>query len=496
MLFSFDKINWSIKRITLLGFALVVLPLALTMLFSAHQVNTLSKQGTEAIFNVAEILDNSRALSRSLARTERFAKQFIILQSPDIYEQYQIQYQALMHRLTSHYAALNDQEFILIAAQMVELLTQIDHQLKELSHSSTALEGIQKLFSQITLLNQQLSEKTDKLIDLQAANVNRSAENIEKTLLHSLVVIPIVLLLAAFFTVLIARPLKQLTRQIDQLKQGQFTHKIRAQGSLEVKDIANALELMRARLQALELQKSSFIRHISHELKTPLAAIREGTELLYDHSVGQLNKDQQEITEIIRESVSRLQQLIEDLLDFNIVLDSTSLQDKELVDIKDEIEQAMTLRKLDIKRKNIDIDTNIVPISLQCNRKQLSVILDNLLSNAIKFSPTNGIINIDVSQTPQHLKISIQDHGPGIGASHREKVFDAFYQAHNTEKGHIKSSGLGLTIVKELLLRLNGEIELISETVAPSFTRFNVYLPLLEVKEIATSSNEQDREIA
>ena len=472
------------------------MPLALTMLFSAHQVNTLSKQGTEAIFNVADILDNSRALSRSLARTERFAKQFIILQSPDVYQQYQTQYQALMNRLTSHYSALDDQEFLLIANQIVELLTKIDQQLTDLSQSSTALERIQKLFNQATLLNQQLSEKADKLIDLQAAYVNRSAENIEKTLLQSLVVIPIVLLLAAFFTVLIARPLKQLTRQIEHLKQGQFTHKIRAQGSLEVKDIANALELMRARLQTLELQKSSFIRHISHELKTPLAAIREGTELLYDHSVGQLNNDQQEITEIIRESVNRLQQLIEDLLDFNIVLDSTSLQDKELVNIKDEIEQAVTLRKLDIKRKNIEIVSSFAPISMQCNRKQLSVILDNLLSNAIKFSPTNGIINVDVSHTHQQLKISIQDHGPGIGKSHRQKVFDAFYQAHSTEKGQIKSSGLGLTIVKELLLRLNGDIELFSQTEAPSFTRFDVYLPLQDITETAKLPTEQEREIA
>ena len=69
-----------------------------------------------------------------------------------------------------------------------------------------------------------------------------------------------------------------------------------------VKEINEALNSMGNRLHALELQKSSFIRHISHELKTPLAAIREGTELLYDNSVGSLNNDQQEITKIIRNS--------------------------------------------------------------------------------------------------------------------------------------------------------------------------------------------------
>ena len=275
------------------------------------------------------------------------------------------------------------------------------------------------------------------------------------------------LLIAGVFIILITQPLKRLIVKIDRLQQGDFEQDGLLQGEsvagfLEVKEIDDALNSMRSRLHALELQKSSFIRHISHELKTPLAAIREGTELLYDNSVGSLNNDQQEITNIIRTSTTRLQRLIEELLDFNIVLDSTSLQDKEKINLPELIEQALNDRILDIKRKNITIEKNYDNIFVESNEKQLTVIIDNLLSNAIKYSPEYGMIQIFAAIDNHQLVFSVTDQGEGIKADQQSKIYDAFYQGTPAKDYNIKSSGLGLTIVKELLMRLNGDITLLS----------------------------------
>jgi two-component system sensor histidine kinase GlrK len=234
---------------------------------------------------------------------------------------------------------------------------------------------------------------------------------------------------------------------------------------------------MRKRLHALELQKSSFIRHISHELKTPLAAIREGTELLYDNSVGELNPDQQEISNIIRSSVTRLQRLIEDLLDFNIVLDSTSLQDVENVELSSLIDNVLQQRSLDIKRKKLTMIHKNQSIMLKVNGKQLSVILDNLVSNAIKYSDENNPINIVCSLDNAQLKLSVIDQGSGIEKNQQERIFDAFYQGTPAENLNIKGSGLGLTIVKELLMRLNGTIEMKSNTGINPGTTMTITLP-------------------
>ncbi len=231
-----------------------------------------------------------------------------------------------------------------------------------------------------------------------------------------------------------------LTHKIHQLEHGKLTNKISVQGSIEITEIADALELMRTRLHALELQKSSFIRHISHELKTPLAAIREGAELLYDHSVGELNPEQQEISEIIRASVSRLQKLIEDLLDFNVVLDSTSLQDAEKLSLALEINNAITTRKLDIKRKKLQFEQNVTDIALYSNAKQLNVILDNLLSNAIKYSPHAGTISIDGHINNDELHLSISDQGSGIAVEQQEKFSMPFIKGRHQPIAILKAA--------------------------------------------------------
>ncbi|MFT5636158.1 MAG: two-component system sensor histidine kinase GlrK [Cognaticolwellia sp.] len=296
-------------------------------------------------------------------------------------------------------------------------------------------------------------------------------------MIQSLVIIPVSIFIAGLFIFLITSPLKVLTKNIFRLQQGHFDHEIKVTGSPEIQEIAQALESMRTRLQAIELQKSSFIRHISHELKTPLAAIRECTELIYDNSVGELNAEQQEISHIIKDSVFRLQKHIEDLLDFNIVLDSTSLQDSEPMLFNDVIYQVIADRKLDVKRKNLNFNHDLNDISLLSNRKQVAVIIDNILSNAIKYSPDEGIIDISSTLVDEHLQLIISDQGIGIAQANQSKIFDAFYQGPPPEHSLIKGSGLGLTIVKELLLRLNGDIEILNKQSDQQGTSIKITLP-------------------
>ena len=199
--------------------------------------------------------------------------------------------------------------------------------------------------------------------------------------------------------------------------------------------------------------------------------------MLYDNSVGELNAEQQEISHIIKDSVFRLQQHIEDLLDFNIVLDSTSLQDSELIQINEVVLQVISDRKLDIKRRKLIFTKHLNNISLISNRKQIAVIIDNILSNAIKYSPDGGEINISSLLINEQLQLCISDQGIGIEKENQSKIFDAFYQGPPPKTSIIKGSGLGLTIVKELLLRLNGNIEVINTPNNAQGTTIQITLP-------------------
>ena len=141
------------------------------------------------------------------------------------------------------------------------------------------------------------------------------------------------------------------------------------------------------------------------------------------------------------------------------------------------IEQVVAQHILDIKSKNITMSKQLTPIGLYCNGKQLTVILENLISNAIKYSPPNGTITIASSITKQQLTLSISDQGTGISLEAQQFVFDAFYQGAPPQHSKIKGSGLGITIVKELLMSLNGDISINSYTSGPTGTTMAITLP-------------------
>ncbi|MBU2893079.1 HAMP domain-containing histidine kinase [Colwellia sp. D2M02] len=456
----------SISKLTLLGFLLVALPLTAALLFSVSKLSDLAKQSTVSVYHVAQLTQLNNQLSDRLVSIERFASQYVVLKDTALLTTFTEQQRSFLN-IIEHFL-LQQQDLTLVAllkelsveSQLIKDEIQKD---SDENSGNLTLDIVQRKFKILVNLKNKIKDRSNTIINEQATNIDFTAKQVNQNILNSLYTIPITLLIALIFLLLITRPLKALIRKINTLEQGNFSEKIDVQGTSEVEEIAQALEMMRKRLHALELQKSSFIRHISHELKTPLAAIREGTELIYDNSVGPLNDDQQEICDIIRGSVTRLQRLIEDLLDFNIVLDSTSLQDAEKIHLPTLIDSALALRKLDIKRKNLVIDSSGSDCDFYSNTKQISVILDNVLSNAIKFSPLGGIITIKYHSThnnKNNLIIEITDQGPGMSNNLKDKVFDAFYQGPPPQDNQIKGSGLGLTIVKELLMRLNGFIDL------------------------------------
>lgn len=466
----------------MLGFGLVALPLVIALIFGASQVNTLAKKSASAITGITKILDQQQLLKSSQIKLERSAAQYLVLRDPALANSYNEQCKQILHLTEQLIVASQDQELQLLITEYAQtVMALIEQTMPEAEQKSptdsTIIKPIQVKFSSLNATYEQITQRSGELSTLRITDIQQAAQAVRDIMIQSLVIIPISILVAAIFIFLITSPLKALTQIIFRLQQGHFNHEIKVIGSPEIQEIALALESMRTRLQALELQKSSFIRHISHELKTPLAAIREGTELLYDNSVGELNAEQQEISHIIKDSVFRLQKHIEDLLNFNIVLDSTSLQDSELMQVNDVVYQVIAERKLDIKRKKLTLNNNLSNISLYGNRKHLAVIIDNILSNAIKYSPDEGVIKISSSLVNEHLQLLIIDQGMGIAQENQEKIFDAFYQGPPPEKSLIKGSGLGLTIVKELILRLNGNIELLNEQSEQQGTKIKITLP-------------------
>ncbi|MBI2226054.1 MAG: HAMP domain-containing histidine kinase, partial [Betaproteobacteria bacterium] len=199
------------------------------------------------------------------------------------------------------------------------------------------------------------------------------------------------------------------------------------------------------------------------ELKTPLTALREGTQLLSDDVVGQLTPGQREIAQILRHNSVELQHRIEELLDYGSLQFHKLTLELGPVDPRQVLERVAQNQKLALRAKNLTLQTQSAEVTLIADAGKIRVVLDNLLSNAIKFSPEGGTIDIKMNRDGGHLSVDVIDQGPGIGAGDERRIFEPFYQGRIQGSGPVKGSGLGLSIVKECVAAHGGSVEVIAE---------------------------------
>jgi two-component system sensor histidine kinase GlrK len=232
---------------------------------------------------------------------------------------------------------------------------------------------------------------------------------------------------------------------------------------------------MRERLADLEQQKNRFLRHMSHELKTPLTALREGAELLSDEVVGKLTAEQREIAEILRHNSIELQKLIEDLLSYGESQAHKPAVEVARVELKRVAQRVLDDQKLALRAKHLNLDVNVPDLTLNADSEKLRVMLDNLLSNAIKFSPPGGTITISARGSGGEVELDVVDQGPGIAPEERSLVFEPFYRGRNAADALVKGTGIGLSVVREYALMHGGAAEVVD---GASGAHIRVRLPL------------------
>ena len=278
------------------------------------------------------------------------------------------------------------------------------------------------------------------------------------------------------FTYLFGRPIRAIDRAISELGRGTFSRPIAIRGPADLERLAAQLEWLRGRLLDLAQEKNRFLRHMSHELKTPLANIREGTELLMDGAVGELQSSQREVTAILRENGMKLQRLIENLLSFSAwQAKSVGLEISEFK-LRPLIKSVLENQQLTLVAQRVRLDVQVEDLTPLADRGKVRLILDNLLSNAIKFTPRGGTISIHARSEREQLVLDVMDSGPGIPAEERNRIFEAFYQGKTPQGGHVKGTGIGLSVVTEFVNAHGGSIEILEAKAGGA--HFRVRLPL------------------
>ena len=468
----------SFLKFILLGFLLVSLPLVYALAELILSLDRLASQASTEVLQAAQAGRESRLLFEQSTTLERIARQHLILEDSALLDDYQPVRQDFRQTAQQLAALPLEPAQVKALSDVVERESRLYQRLRSTEHTPQYPTEIADGYATLVDGTRSMLDATNQLTQRAIERLQETAtQGRQKWFYVGLATVAIAIALAIAFAMLIARPIRQLDLAIRQMGTADFTHAIRVTGPQDLRYLAQRLEWLRARLSELEQQQTRFLRHVSHELKTPLTAVREGAELLRDNVGGTLSAEQRDIVRIVRENTLQLQKLIEDLLAYH---QTRALEPATHgpVALGDVVARVVREQKLAALARMISFDASIAPAIVVGDGERIRTIVDNLVSNAIKYSPRSGAVGLTLGVDGDYAVLDVADQGPGVPADHREKIFDSFYQGPAPVDGRVKGSGLGLAIAREYAVAHGGRIELLDRADGARGARFRLWLPL------------------
>jgi len=255
--------------------------------------------------------------------------------------------------------------------------------------------------------------------------------------------------------------IRRMDRTIREIGRADFVPDITVVGSPDFPDLTRRLDWLRRRLRNVESQRTRFLRHISHDLKTPLTAICEGAQLLSEGAAGPLDPRQKPLVDIVNKNAHRLQKFIEDLLNYQQVSSARTSLDLRPIRMSQLCETVLGAHIIAAGKHNIRIKRTLADGELNGDWNKLYAVLDNLISNAIKFSPEEGVVTVSLADAGSEVVLDVIDQGSGVPEEERKRVFEPFFRGTRARKGPVKGSGLGLAIARDYARAHRGRLELV-----------------------------------
>lgn len=462
----------SLRQLTLISFLIALIPLAVLLW---HSQSTLTK--------MAQIAASEAQFSVTMARqigdmeniaidVERLIRQYHVLKKPELKQLTDNYIDRLEEKLVNVCAELPS-EYVCSTLQkriawfenngQIEDKLLLDAQLAEFRRS---IEDLQKQVD--SLLDERIKQQQDYVNSVQQTQAWSTA-----------LLVTFSLLLIIFASQIILSPVSKIERIISDIaKQSESLPKISTSGPKELIEVEHKLHWLAERLNQLEHLRHALLRHASHELKTPLASIKEGCSLLSEQVVGALNEQQKEVVSLLTSSTERLNLLIEQLLDYNLLLqqakpvyektDTSSLLKAALID------NALAIQQ---NKNEVNVDNQVINITVDPNLYRR--IIDNLLSNALAHGTMGRPIDIKLYKQRDMLILDVANRGRKIPAEIRKSLFEPFKRGEHRRNDRVIGSGLGLSIVADCARMMHGTVEIVDVDYADVCMR--VSLPQTEV---------------
>lgn len=277
------------------------------------------------------------------------------------------------------------------------------------------------------------------------------------------------------FTLMVSRyffaPIHQLILALKEVADGNFNLSLPEESHLEdIRKMNQNFNRMVQELSSMELLQSDFIQNVSHEFKTPLAAMEGYASLL---SSSPLSEEQKEYTARIMESCRQLASLTGNILQLSKLENQKIVPEKRLFSLDEQLRQCILAMEPLWTQKNLQLDIELPETEYEGNEHMLAQVWMNLFSNAIKFTPDSGSVQIRIAALSDNVAVSFTDSGIGMTEDVQKHIFDKFYQADRSRS--VYGNGLGLALVQQIVNLCGGEIQVFSQP--HHGTTFTVILP-------------------
>lgn len=442
----------SLRQLILASFFVALIPLIALLWQSQSDLARVGKLTVTETQFVVNLVNDMKRLDGTAVILERALRQYRVIQNDKVAE--------LADNALNRFDDVSDS--LCEAIEYGSHCDSVDKNLIELK-MFRQLDDELLLNAYIASINEQviaLRSQVDKVIQtrLSTQQADLAAMQAKQAWLTALLVtISLLLILAG--SQLIVNPVRKIKVLIRMLarQQGKLPP-ISRRAPRELAGVEKDLHWLGDRLAQLEHIRTALLRHAAHELKTPLASIKEGCSLLDDGAVGKLTQPQHEVLSLLIVSTQRLNTLIEKLLDYNLLLQQAQPTFSE-VKTQEMVDDCLQDYRLALQHHELEVDVKADPI--WADAELLRRILDNLVSNAVAHGARNRPINIKLYVKGEMACVEVANRGKKIPPEKVDTLFEPFTRGDGERNDNVIGTGLGLSIVADCARLMHGEVDVV-----------------------------------
>jgi two-component system, NtrC family, sensor histidine kinase GlrK len=431
------------------------------MVWNFAHVQSLIDQSDTLVSRGLELGRENERLDAQLGELERNARQYVVVGDSNVLEIYRQRHQRLSETLAWIARLVNDAQSIDLVLSMQSAADSMFERLNAVPIPPND-ETLSNEFQRLRSLSNDLSSRSTQHVRSQLESLREATRDARTvSYLGGAAALIGMILLLSLSAILITKPIRQLDKHIRRLGEGNLDEPIAIDGPDDVSSLAQQLDELRLRVIEVDSAKDQFMREMSHQLKTPLASIREGTDLLLDGSVRDTDEIQKEVIGILHQNSVELQRMLDNLLNFSAWRVQPNQLNKERFSLKLLVEGVTGRYGISIFSRRLDLQVDIPDdLFVTLDRGKMRTVVDNLVSNAVKFAPVEGRIVIAARVDINSIILDVIDDGPGIPDEDREQVFELFFRGDDPGS-HLRGTGVGLALVRAYVEAHGGTIHVI-----------------------------------